>query len=317
MRTRHADSPADMPLRAPNRWIPPAALFAFYAYLSIHYLITDGLEDLRADLPDLAFDIGFHVALARLLTPAVLLLVVGAPALWSGRTRALRAVRLAPSPALITAAAGLVPLDRLFLLADDHPFAACIGLWRPAIYVSAGLARRASPAALRAALAHEEAHRRRRDPARLLALRIVTAAITPLPWLAAAMECVALRAEIQADRFARTRTSTPSLAEALLTVLRGGPHTSLTGASLTGATVATGAASSLTPLETQTLSMRLRYLRLPDNAPLPPLLPTGMTLTRALQPLAHTLPYGITGRRGGPYLFAVAFLLVWADMLTP
>ena len=33
--------------------------------------------------------------------------------------------------------------------------------------------------------------------------------------------------------------------------------------------------------------------------------------------LGGTISYGITGRRGGPYLFAVACLLIWADMLTP
>jgi len=302
---------ASMPVRTPNRWIPPTALFAFYAYLSIHYLIADGLEDLRADLPDLLFDIVFHAALARLLTPVVLLLVVGVPALRNGRTRALRAVRLAPSPALTTAAAGLVPPRRLFLLAGDHPFASCIGLWRPAIYVSEGLVRQASPAALRAALAHEEAHRRRRDPARLLAFRILTAAIISIPWLPAMMDCVALRAEIHADRFARAHTAVPPLAEALLAVLRAGPPARLAGASLAGADATHG------PLKMENLGVRLRYLRLPDNAPLPPLLPTGMTLAHAIRPLAHALPYGITGRRGGPYLFAVACLLIWVDMLTP
>ena len=307
MRTRRADPPADMPLWAPNRWIPPAVLAAFYAYLSIHYLITDGLEDLRADLPDLLFDIVFHAALARLLTPVVLLLVVGIPALWSGRVRALHAVRLAPSPALMAAAAGLVPPGCLFLLADDHPFASCIGLWRPAIYVSDGLVRRASSAALRAALAHEEAHRRRRDPARLLALRVVTTAITPVPWLAAVMDSVALRAEIRADRFARARTSAPTLAAALLAVLRTEPPAHLAATHLAGRD----------PIMTENLGTRVRYLRLPDDAPLPPLLPTGMTLARAVQPLAHTLPYGITGRRSGPYLFALACLLTWVDMLTP
>jgi hypothetical protein len=307
MRTRHTAPPAGMPLWAPNRWIPPTALFAFYAYLSIHYLITDGLEDLRADLPDLTFDIVFHVALARLLTPVVLLLVIGGPAFWSGRLRALRAVRLAPSPALIAAAAGLVPPGRFFLLADDHPFASCIGLWRPAIYISDGLVRQVSPVALRAALAHEEAHRRRRDPARLLVLRVVTAAITPVPWLAAVMDSVALRAEIQADRFACARTSAAALAAALLAALRTDPPVYLVATPLVGRD----------PIMAENLGTRVRYLRLPDDAPLPPLLPAGMTLARAVQPLAHTLPYGITGRRSGPYLLALACLLTWVDMLTP
>jgi len=74
--------------------------------------------------------------------------------------RALRVLRQGPSAELAAAAVGVAPAGRVYLLADARPFAVCVGLWRPAIYVSSGLVGSVSPAGLRAALAHEEAHRR-------------------------------------------------------------------------------------------------------------------------------------------------------------
>ena len=74
----------------------------------------------------------------------------------------------------------------------------CAGLWRPAVYVSeATLA--TGEHALRAILAHEEQHRARRDPLRLLLARTVSDALRPLPPFAALAEREAALADLAAD----------------------------------------------------------------------------------------------------------------------
>jgi len=73
------------------------------------------------------------------------------------------------------------------------------GLRRPAIYVSEGTLRTAGDAELRAILAHEEHHRARRDPLRLLLARVVADALHPLPPFAALAEREAALADLAAD----------------------------------------------------------------------------------------------------------------------
>ncbi len=304
-------------------WTARVALLALYVCLSVNYLITDGLEDLRSDIPDFIFDVAIHVVAARILTVSLLLLANGITAVWhtTRHAQALRAVRQAPIPALAAASAGIVPAGRVCVLADTRPYAVCVGLLRPVIYVSSGLIARISPAALRAAVAHEEAHRARHDPARHLALRIVAAAIASVPWLTVLSRRAALRAEIRADRFARASASTSALAEALAVVIRGGPlpplpapsaairwtgivHTNLSGADV----------DDLAAWSDEAFGLRLRYLRLPDDAQLPPLLPADLRLATAIRPLARALPYGVTGRRWSPFTCAVACLLTIAEV---
>jgi Zn-dependent protease with chaperone function len=310
-------------------WVARVALLALYVCLSVNYLITDGLEDLQSDIPDFLFDVAIHVVVARILTVSLLLLANGGAAIWRTRrhAQALRALRLAPSAALAAASAGIVPASRVCLLADARPFAVCVGLWRPVIYVSSGLVEGVSLAALRAAVAHEEAHRRQRDPARHLALRILAGAVASVPWLAILSRRVALRAEIRADRFARASASTSALAEALAAVIRGGAllpappmpapsaamgwtgivHTNLSGADV----------DDLATWSDEAFGLRLRYLRLPDDATLPPLLPAELRLATAIPPLARALPYGVTGRRWSPFTCAVACLLTIAEVAGP
>ena len=57
------------------------------------------------------------------------------------------------------------------------------GLFHPVIYVAATLAARLSPRELEAVLAHEDAHRRRRDPLRLSVWRFVACTLFFLPAL--------------------------------------------------------------------------------------------------------------------------------------
>jgi bla regulator protein blaR1 len=74
----------------------------------------------------------------------------------------------------------------------------CAGLLRPAVYVSEGTLAASEPV-VRAVLAHEEHHRARRDPLRLLCARTVADALRPLPPFAALAEREAALADLAAD----------------------------------------------------------------------------------------------------------------------
>lgn len=75
----------------------------------------------------------------------------------------------------------------------------CAGLLRPAVYVTEGTLRAGRSAELRAILAHEEHHRARRDPLRLLCARVVADALRPLPPFASLADRQAALAELAAD----------------------------------------------------------------------------------------------------------------------
>src|SRR4051794_585817 len=77
-------------------------------------------------------------------------------------------------------------------------YAFCVGLVRPAVYVSDG-ALRAGDRELRAVLAHEEQHRARRDPLRQLLARTVGDALRPLPPFSGLAERQATLANLVAD----------------------------------------------------------------------------------------------------------------------
>ncbi len=100
-----------------------------------------------------------------------------------------------------------------------EPLAVTIGLWRPYVVVSRGLVAVLSGTELRAVLAHEHAHARRRDPLRLLLGRVLAAHLWFLP-LATDMSGRARRGyELAADRHAVNRCGRTALASALLRVV--------------------------------------------------------------------------------------------------
>jgi hypothetical protein len=84
------------------------------------------------------------------------------------------------------------------VIPGDGLQAFCAGLLRPAVYVSEGALAAGGPE-LRAILAHEEHHRVRRDPLRLLCARIVADALRPLPPFASLAEREAALADLAAD----------------------------------------------------------------------------------------------------------------------
>jgi len=192
--------------------------------------------------------------------------------------RQLAAARFEPSEDLVPVARDLVPENRLFVVADTRPFAACVGLWRPAVYVSSGLLDALTPLQVRAVLAHEESHRLRRDPLRLYACRSLNRVLPTIPWVAELTDRIQLRAEIQADRYARARVKRAHLATALLELLRAQARTGVSAhewerSASQGAL--TGGEEAIVPVGAwgsgEFVDERIRYLLLPVDVALPSL----------------------------------------------
>ncbi len=236
--------------------------------------------------PQILVDVLLHATEAQIALIAILL-TIGLS--WSFRRQrvlaeGLFAVRQSPPSVVSELVHDILPHRRLYLLVDDRPYAACIGFWRPAIYVTQGLVANASPVALRAALAHEEAHRRRHDPLRLFLLRSLTRVLSLVPGVAAFSDHIELRAEVSADRFACNVTSRAALAQAILLTIRGGPSpASPLSAPVTNSLALHGSAGGqaahqpcdpahLSGYHQAVYAERLTYLMASDERPLPSLL---------------------------------------------
>lgn len=85
------------------------------------------------------------------------------------------------------------------IVEDDRPLAFCTGYPNPRIYISRGALARSSNEELCAVLAHEEEHRRRRDPLRIACARVLCDALFFLPVLHALSDRSATLAELLAD----------------------------------------------------------------------------------------------------------------------
>lgn len=170
--------------------------------------------------------VAVHELLAPVHTLFHLLLIAGVAYAVFDRTRAwfrmrrtlrmLTTRRLVPEDAA-WAAASLVDVPRdAVLLADQLPTPAFTTGWvRPQIYADARLQSELTGDQLGAVLAHEYAHVRRHDPARLTLLRALGCLLFWLPALRRLAEDVADDAEIAADDFA-VRGDPMVLASAIL-----------------------------------------------------------------------------------------------------
>ena len=109
------------------------------------------------------------------------------------------------------------PGKRTSVIDDDRPLAFCSGLLRPTVYLSRGTVAALNQPELRAVLAHEEHHARRRDPLRLLIARSLADGLFFLPALRQIARRYAALAEIAADEAAVRNSGSPApLAAALL-----------------------------------------------------------------------------------------------------
>ena len=147
---------------------------------------------------------------------------------WASTWRTLRmiAVRRATRADIVWHAATLVDVPHDVLrIADALPNPAFTAGWfRPSIYVDRRLETRLTLEQLGAVLAHEYAHVRRRDPARLTFLRALGCVLFWLPALRRLAADVADDAEIAADDFA-VRGDPLVLASAILRLAQWGRDT--------------------------------------------------------------------------------------------
>lgn len=98
----------------------------------------------------------------------------------------------------------------------SRPEAFCAGLMRPAIYISGAAVRELSGEELYAVACHEDYHRRRRDPLRIVITRVLADAFIFLPALRQLAERYRALAELAADEAAVHRSGRRPLASALL-----------------------------------------------------------------------------------------------------
>lgn len=108
-----------------------------------------------------------------------------------------------------------------------HP-AMVAGLLRPTIYLQSSLLTQLDPDALRAVVAHESAHARRRDPLRLLMLATLEPMLRVVPGGPSILATRRSHLEILADQGAvRSGASRSALARALLTISPSAPSTAV------------------------------------------------------------------------------------------
>ncbi len=137
-----------------------------------------------------------HAAILPFIAPVVAVVAVRAAASMARQVSAHR--RLLRR---LTGRVAVVQGHLVVVVPGRDPCAFCAGMLRPAVYLSEGTLA-VEPRALRAILAHEEHHRRRRDPLRLVLARTVADAFRPLPPFARLAERQAAVADLLADEAA-------------------------------------------------------------------------------------------------------------------
>lgn len=105
---------------------------------------------------------------------------------------------------------------RVALLEDREAHAFCAGLLRPRIYLTTAALARLSERELLAVLAHEDHHRKRRDPLRLALAAVLADALFFLPALRQLAERYRALSEVAADEAATRAAGASTVAAALL-----------------------------------------------------------------------------------------------------
>lgn len=149
------------------------------------------------------------VALGSLSVAVALLALRAVTREW----RALRRFQRTERPSGTVTVAG----RRLLVVDDETLRAYCAGWWRPAIYVSSGAVAQLDRDEFEAVVAHEAHHADRRDPLRLLVVKVLGEALFFVPVLRHLRKRYAALAEIAADEAAVAASGDPQpLASALL-----------------------------------------------------------------------------------------------------
>ena len=113
---------------------------------------------------------------------------------------------------------GLDP-QHIVLIQSPQPIALCFGFLRPRICLSTGLLELLSQTQIKAALLHEDYHRQRFDPLRLLVIEAITAALFFLPIVREWRVIFKIKLELDADHHAVQKTGKAALAGALHRIL--------------------------------------------------------------------------------------------------
>lgn len=124
-----------------------------------------------------------------------------------------------PFAAVVARAGGRA--SRSLRRAHDHPAVATVGLLRPRIVIAPEIAATLDQAALAAALEHERAHARHRDPLRLWLAQLGSDLLWPWPMASARLRCWRRALELARDEEARLQgIDGADLAAAILAALR-------------------------------------------------------------------------------------------------
>lgn len=166
-----------------------------------------------------------HVALtAGVASLGLLTLIVQALRTWRYTNRL---VYYAQTPLSLKFQAQVVEsgLDphHMVLIQSSLPIAFCFGFLRPRTCVSTGLLEMLPRAQIEAVLWHEEYHRQRFDPLRLLLIEVVRGTLFFLPIVREWHTFFKVTLELEADRYAVEHTNKAALAGALHRILSYGP----------------------------------------------------------------------------------------------
>jgi Zn-dependent protease with chaperone function len=170
-------------------------------------------------------DAGTDVRLAVLRILAVAMAAAGALALgltlWRTRTLvgALTRHEVTPPVPVAEAASELGLTGKVVVAPSSSLFSFCFGIIRPKVCVSTALVEALTPNELRAVLAHERYHLRRRDPLRILLANMLAAASFPVPLGLALRRVYLVAREIDADQDAIRCAGRNTLARAIYKVL--------------------------------------------------------------------------------------------------
>jgi hypothetical protein len=152
---------------------------------------------------------------------------------------------------------------------QDHAIAT-VGLLRPRIMVAADIASALDERALAAAVAHERAHARHRDPLRLWLAQLGSDLLWPWPTASSRFRCWRRALELARDEEARlSGVAGPDLAAAILASVRfGRANAAVSAATLGGdaAVIADRITRLMRPLETEGIAMNMRVLWLAASA---------------------------------------------------
>ncbi|MEZ4666481.1 MAG: M56 family metallopeptidase [Anaerolineae bacterium] len=112
-----------------------------------------------------------------------------------------------------------INISAVVMLDTSVPFAFCFGFLRTRICLSTGLVTLLSTSQLRATLCHEDYHRRRFDPLRILLIEAVGTTLCLLPAVREWRSLAKVKLEIDADEYAIRIAGKPALAGALHSLL--------------------------------------------------------------------------------------------------